>query len=57
MKKVETKKKIYKNRNGSVTYEETPYGSFVNTAEYGMVQQKNARSEKDLKKYGYVRVQ
>jgi len=34
-------------------YVETIYGSFVNSAEYGMAQQKNAMSEKELIKYGY----
>ena len=42
--------------NGKVyvtIYEQTQYGSYVNVAEYGLVQQKNASSHKDLVKYGY----
>ena len=34
-------------------YELTRYGSYVNVKEYGMVQQKNAMSYKELIKYGY----
>lgn len=45
------KPKQYK--KGNTIYIETVYGSFVNKDEYGMAQQKNAMSEKELKKYGY----
>lgn len=34
-------------------YEITKYGSYVNVKEYGMVQEKNAMSYKELIKYGY----
>lgn len=34
-------------------YERTKYGSYVDISEYGMCQQKNAMSLKELKKYGY----
>lgn len=34
-------------------YEITKYGSYVNIKEYGMVQEKNAMSYKELIKYGY----
>lgn len=40
---------------GKTLYAETIYGSFVDVDEYGMVQQKNALSEKELKKYEYVK--
>lgn len=43
--------KIY-SKNG-IYYGETIYGSFVNLAEYGMAQQKNAMSEKELIKFNY----
>ncbi len=38
---------------GTTIYERTKYQSYVNIDEYGMVQQKNAMSYKELVKYGY----
>lgn len=43
-------------KKGNTTYVETIYGSFVDKDEYGMVQQKNAMSRKELIKYGYIRI-
>jgi len=50
MKRAESKKR-YKKRN--VIYVETKYGDFIDESEYGMTQQKNAMSEKELIKYGF----
>lgn len=38
---------------GKNKFEETKYGSFVDTSLYGMAQEKNAMSEKELIKAGY----
>jgi len=40
-------------KHGTTTYERTKHGSYVDIDEYGMVQQKNAMSYKELVKYGY----
>ena len=62
IKKDKTKKILYGNlpkrmikltKSGTNIYEITKYGSYVNVAEYGMVQQKNAMSYEELIKYGY----
>jgi hypothetical protein len=38
---------------GRTIYSKTKYGSYVNTAEYGMAQQKNAMSYEELVRAGY----
>ncbi len=44
---------VKRTKYGTSTYEITPYGSYVDINEYGMAQQKNAMSHKELIKYGY----
>jgi len=44
---------VKRTKYGTSTYEITPYGSYVDINEYGMAQQKNAMSYKELIKYGY----
>lgn len=40
-------------KHDTTIYERTKYGSYVNIDQYGMAQQKNAMSYKELIKYGY----
>lgn len=40
-------------RKGNSVYQRTRYGSYVDLSEYGMAQQKNARSYIELKTAGY----
>lgn len=48
------KRMVKKTKYGITIYERTKYDSYVNIAEYGMVQQKNAMSYEELVKYGYT---
>ena len=50
------KKNGKKYAKGPYEYVETIYGSFVDSTEYGIAQQKNAMSERELIEYGYKRV-
>jgi len=45
-----------KYKKGSTVYTKTKYGSYVNENDYGMVQQKNACSEKELIRAGYKKM-
>ena len=51
------KKMIKRFKHGTTIYETiyelTRYGSYVNVKDYGMVQEKNAMSYKELIRYGY----
>jgi len=47
------KRMVQRTKDGTTIYELTRYGSYVNIAEYGMVQQKNAMSYRELLKYNY----
>jgi predicted RNA-binding protein with RPS1 domain len=51
------KRMVQRTKVGTIVYETiyeiTKYGSYVNVKEYGMVQEKNAMSYKELVKYGY----
>lgn len=44
---------IKNSSSGKRVWAETVHGSFVDLSEYGMTQQKNAMSSKELIKYGY----
>ena len=47
-------KKPKRMTNGVTIYERTKYGSYVNISEYGVTQQKNALSYKQLVNCGYT---
>ena len=48
-------KMIKKTKYGTSIFARTKYGSYVDESEYGMVQQKNACSMKELLAAGYKR--
>ena len=52
---VKIKKKLpSKFTRGTTTYIPTGFGTYMDDKEYGMVQEKNSLTIKDLLKYGYT---
>jgi len=53
VEKLKPKRMIKVTEHGTSIFEQTQYGSYVDIKLYGMAQQKNAMSYRELVKYGY----